>query len=94
MPMEAGKSTLKFWGESARGYKEGVRKELNSKQASDKWIMKILENAPNKEKLKILDIGCGPGFFTINLTKLGHDVIGIDLSKEIVDVASQNAHEH
>ena len=93
MPMEAGKSTLKFWGESARGYKEGVRKELNSKQASDKWIMKILENAPNKEKLKILDIGCGPGFFTINLTKLGHDVIGIDVSKEMVDVASENAQE-
>jgi len=28
---EAGKETLKFWGESARGYKEGVKKELKNR---------------------------------------------------------------
>ncbi|MBE6527948.1 MAG: methyltransferase domain-containing protein [Thermoplasmata archaeon] len=93
MAKEAGKSTLKFWGESAKGYKEGVKKELESKNISDKWIRKILENAPEKDRLKVLDIGCGPGFFTINLSKLGHDVIGIDVSKEMVEVARENAQE-
>ena len=93
MAKAAGKSTLKFWAESARGYKEGVRKELNNSTISDKWIRKILENAPDKEKLRILDIGCGPGFFTINLSKLGHDVTGIDISREMVIVAKENAEE-
>jgi ubiquinone/menaquinone biosynthesis C-methylase UbiE len=93
MAKEAGKSTLKFWGESARGYKEGVKKELENKNISDKWIKKILENAPDKDKMRILDIGCGPGFFTINLSKLGHDVTGIDISSEMVTVAKENAEE-
>lgn len=70
-----------------------MRKELNDNKVSDKWIRKILENAPDKEKLRILDIGCGPGFFTINLSKLGHDVTGIDVSREMVIVAKENAEE-
>ncbi len=93
MAKEAGKSTLQFWGESARGYKDGVKKELENRRHSDKWIQKILDNAPMKEKLRILDIGTGPGFFTINLSRLGHDVTGIDVSREMVMVARENAAE-
>jgi ubiquinone/menaquinone biosynthesis C-methylase UbiE len=93
MAKEAGKSTLKFWGESARGYQEGVKDELKNRKHSDKWIQKILDNAPEKEKLRILDIGTGPGFFTINLSALGHDVTGIDVSREMVVVAKENAEE-
>ncbi|MBR4504004.1 MAG: class I SAM-dependent methyltransferase [Candidatus Methanomethylophilaceae archaeon] len=43
--------------------------------------------------MKILDIGTGPGFFTINLTKMGHKAIGIDVTKEMVQVAEENAQE-
>ena len=70
-----------------------MKKELENKNISDKWIKKILENAPDKDKMRILDIGCGPGFFTINLSKLGHDVTGIDISSEMVTVAKENAEE-
>ena len=93
MTKEGEKSTLKFWGESAKGYKEGVSKELKNRSHSDKWIQKILDNAPEKENLKILDIGTGPGFFTINLARLGHDVIGVDITREMVQVAKENAKE-
>lgn len=90
---EAGKETLKFWGESARGYKEGVKKELKNRETSDRWIKLILDNAPEKDVLKILDIGTGPGFFTINLTKMGHEVVGIDVTKEMIEVATENAED-
>ena len=90
---EASKSTLKFWGESARGYKEGVKKELKNRETSDRWIKLILDNAPEKDVLKILDIGTGPGFFTINLTRMGHDAVGIDVTEEMVQVAKENAEE-
>ncbi len=52
-----------------------------------------MDNAPEKEILRVLDIGTGPGFFTINLSKLGHDVTGIDVSREMVMVAKENAAE-
>lgn len=88
---EATKETLYFWNTSAESYSEGVRKELENKGISDKWVQKILENAPRKENLRILDIGTGPGFFTINFAKLGYDVHGIDISPEMVNVAKRNA---
>lgn len=88
---EATESTLNFWNESAESYSAGVRKELKNKNINDKWVQKILENAPRKKVLKILDIGTGPGFFTINFAKLGHDITGIDISPEMVRVATENA---
>jgi SAM-dependent methyltransferase len=35
----------------------------------------------------VLDAGCGPGHHSAYLHKLGHDVIGIDLSKESLKMA-------
>lgn len=88
---EATEETLYFWNTSAESYSEGVRKELKDHAISDKWVRKILENAPDREKLRILDIGTGPGFFTINFARLGYDVHGIDISPEMVNVAKRNA---
>jgi ubiquinone/menaquinone biosynthesis C-methylase UbiE len=86
--------TLKMWNGSAPGYKEGIAKDLKDKGVSDRWVQKILEYAPHKEKMKILDIGTGPGFFTINFARAGHDVIGIDISPEMVRAANENAEDN
>ncbi|GAB4185170.1 MAG: hypothetical protein Tsb0015_01910 [Simkaniaceae bacterium] len=39
------------------------------------------------EKCKILDIGCGAGFLSNALAKNGHEVFGIDLSQESLEIA-------
>ncbi|BES93529.1 Nodulation protein S (NodS) [Nesidiocoris tenuis] len=39
------------------------------------------------EGLKILDVGCGGGFFSVPLSRLGADVTGIDPTHELVQVA-------
>ncbi|MFG1792828.1 class I SAM-dependent methyltransferase [Nocardia sp. NPDC049149] len=40
---------------------------------------------------RVLDPGCGAGEHTILLTKLGYDVLGIDLSPSAVQYATRNA---
>jgi len=56
----------------------------------------VLENKINKfAKLincrgKILDVGCGPGHDTDYLTQKGFNVLGIDLSKQMINYAKKN----
>lgn len=42
----------------------------------------IIETIPQKSK--VLDVACGTGTLSIALAKVGHKVIGIDLSPELV----------
>ena len=46
---------------------------------------------PKNKTLKIAEVGTGPGVIGLSLASLGHDVIGIDLSDEMIRKASENA---
>jgi SAM-dependent methyltransferase len=43
---------------------------------------------------KILEIGCGNGYLSLELARDGHDVIGIDLTPDIVAVAERTRAAH
>jgi ubiquinone/menaquinone biosynthesis C-methylase UbiE len=45
---------------------------------------------------RVLEIGPGPGFITIEIAKLlpGVQVVGLDLSETMIDIATGNAREH
>lgn len=45
------------------------------------------------KKLKIIDIGCGTGRHSIELTKRGYSMTGIDLSESLLKKASEKAKE-
>ena len=49
------------------------------------WI-----NEKIKPNSKILDLGCGPGFYTYELGKFGHNLLGIDFNKESFNYAQEN----
>lgn len=51
-------------------------------------IKKIINKNFLNKKLKILDLGCGGGQVTMELAKLGHDVIGMDQSENMVKLAN------
>ncbi len=88
--MTADKQTINYWTDSSSNYKKHIQKELGNYK-KEFWADLILSNAPQKEKLRILDVGTGPGFFSIILTKLGHDVTGIDCTEAMIKVARENA---
>nr|WP_321355975.1 class I SAM-dependent methyltransferase [uncultured Draconibacterium sp.] len=45
------------------------------------------------EKLNILDLGCGPGLYSTMLAEKGHNVTGVDFSKNSIDYAKNKAKE-
>ena len=88
--MKQEEKLIKNWTESSSGYSSSILKELNSfkKQA---WTDLILNNAGKEGKLKILDVGTGPGFFAIIMSLQGHDVSAIDCTQAMLDEAKRNA---
>ncbi|MBO4348228.1 MAG: class I SAM-dependent methyltransferase, partial [Candidatus Methanomethylophilaceae archaeon] len=85
-------TTRKAWDAAAKEYKAIVERQLSSSDR-DVWMKMVYQNAPKKERLRVLDIGTGPGFFTIALSLDGHDVTGVDLSEGMLEVARKNAEE-
>lgn len=81
------------WEDAAQGYHEGITGELQGEKRNA-WKKLIFKNAPQKEKMKILDIGTGPGFFPVILGEEGHLVTGIDLTENMLKFAEKNAKEN
>jgi len=73
------------WNKLAERY--GERSEA-LQEFSDVFAT-FMERLP--EKGRVLDLGCGTGLpYTRHLVENGFDVLGVDLSEEMVKVASRN----
>ena len=44
--------------------------------------------------LKVLDLGCGDGTTALPAAKLGADVLGVDIAKNLVEAGNKRAREH
>ena len=82
----------KYWTKRSESFLEQRRAELKD-AISERWMKEIKKQLPDGKKLKILDVGCGSGFFSILLAKEGHQVVGTDLTPEMVVNAKKLAKE-
>jgi ubiquinone/menaquinone biosynthesis C-methylase UbiE len=48
---------------------------------------RLVENSIRGRNLRILEVGCGTGFMSLELARMGHDVVGIDLNEKIIRLA-------
>lgn len=78
------------WSILSDNFNDYVCAELQSDRPAQ-WLKHIEANVPQGRPLRILDAGCGPGFFSILLSRAGHHVTGIDGSERMLSHARENA---
>ena len=67
-----------YWNHRYTGYSKVNQKELEGIQR-ERWKKQFKRLLPENQNLKVLDIGTGPGFFTIILEELGYsNITGVD----------------
>ena len=89
--MEAIKERISaYWTERTHSFKEQRIHELQSEKR-ELWEREIRKYIPDGRKLKVLDLGCGTGFFTLLFAAKGHDATGIDLTEHMIFHAKETA---
>ena len=80
-----------YWDERSENFSKVRRLELDGIDGLA-WKNIFKKNLP-ADNLKILDVGTGAGFFAAILSKLGHEVVGIDMSAKMLGEAEKNLRE-
>ena len=78
-----------MWSDTAPEYDKIVQDELNDFRAKA-WLELIQEQISENEILRALDVGTGPGFFSILLSQAGYQVTAIDSSHKMIEIARKN----
>ena len=90
--MELSSRIEKYWDERSKNFSQSRRLELDGVDGAA-WKNIFKKNLPVGKNLKILDVGTGAGFFAAILSKLGHKVVGIDMSTKMLGEAKKNLRE-
>ena len=78
-----------YWDERSEDFSKLRQKELSGPCAAA-WQAYLAGKLAADKPLKILDIGTGAGFFAVLLSRMGHQVTGIDMSADMLHQAKQN----
>lgn len=82
-----------YWSKRAQDFNTVRRNELEN-EISNCWMEVFHHYLPANKTLEILDIGTGTGYFAILLSKEGHSVTGIDLTKAMIEEARITAKDY
>ncbi|MBE0447612.1 MAG: methyltransferase domain-containing protein [Actinobacteria bacterium] len=77
-----------FWNQYAYSY-DRLGKYYRPYQKLVQKVCNYIDEYAQGQPLKILDIGCGTGNYTIELARRGHQVIGIDSSPTMISIAER-----
>ena len=89
--MEAIKNRVStYWSQRAEDFAQLRIRELESGKR-ELWLAEIEKYFPAGQKMDILDVGTGSGFFAMLLGAEGHRVTGIDLCPDMIDEARKTA---
>lgn len=78
------------WNTRATTFDREWSQGLLSDEQHDAWL-RTLARIAGDERKRILDVGCGTGFLSLLLAELGHDVTGVDLAPQMLELAREKA---
>ena len=81
-------SITNYWEERADSYSENIRDDMNSFK-KEAW-KRIIKNQAGEDVSHALDMGAGPGFFSIIMAELGFNVTVVDCAEKMVQEAENN----
>lgn len=79
-----------YWTKRSEEFARQRKREHKSYMA-DRWETEMERHLPAGDGIRILDVGCGTGFFSFLLNDMGYEVTGIDLTPAMITKAEQVA---
>ncbi len=81
--------TKNYWSTRSEGYTECIMREYEG-TALGIWLKLFRKYLPDGDGLAVLDAGCGPGFFSLVLSKLGYKVTALDYTPQMLEETRKN----
>lgn len=81
---------MDYWDKRSVSYTDVIKKNLADGWESI-WAYELIKHFPEGSELSVLDVGVGPGFYSIILAKHGFKVTAIDFSAGMLSEAKNNA---
>lgn len=80
----------KYWQNRAKTYDDGVQEEIDHGHKDD-WANLFSSYLPEDlTGKKVLDLGCGPGLFSLLMAEQGASVTAFDKSEKMLEMAKKN----
>lgn len=91
LPMDKLNAIAAYWDKRAQGYSLSNREEWADPESFYRQLLKQIALPKLAPKARALDLGCGPGLFSLTLAEIGFETTGIDASPNMVAEARKNA---
>ncbi len=82
---------IQDWDSRAKQYAGRSDFHLKYEEQREGWKETLGGIIGTNSSLDVLDVGTGPGFLALLLAEMGHNCTGVDLSREMLKIASEKA---
>ena len=84
---------INYWSKRSESFSLHKHDEIHSRK-KQLWQEEFLKFFSKEDKLSVLDVGCGTGFFEMVLADFCCDVTGIDLTPEMIERGKELIKRH